>query len=179
VVISFPTVNDIGAYSNTNPSNFINSAGAPVQSVFGRTSAVTANFGDYNASLVQSNTFTGVTATNVQSALEQLGTTKLTAIQTISDKTTNYTLALSDAFSFQTMSNASNRAFTIPQESNVAFSNGTSIDLMRKGAGNVFILGETNVVLRAPLGSTFRSQNSVATAIKIGTNDWLVTGDLS
>jgi hypothetical protein len=152
---------------------------APVQSVYGRTGAVVANFADYNASLVQSNTFTGVTATNVQSALEQLGTTKLTAIQTISDKTTNYTLALSDAFSFQTMSNASNRAFTIPQESNVAFSNGTSIDLMRKGAGNVFILGETNVVLRAPLGATFRTQNSVATAIKIGTNDWLVTGDLT
>jgi hypothetical protein len=147
--------------------------------VFGRTGAVVANFADYNASLVQSNTFTGVTATNVQGALEQLGTTKLTAIQTISDKTTNYTLALSDAFSFQTMSNASNRAFTIPQESNVAFSNGTSIDLMRKGAGNVFILGETNVVLRAPLGATFRTQNSVATAIKIGTNDWLVTGDLT
>jgi hypothetical protein len=32
--------NDVGAYSNTNPSNFINSAGAPVQSVNGDTGIV-------------------------------------------------------------------------------------------------------------------------------------------
>ena len=178
VVISFPTVNDIGAYSNTNPSNFINSAGAPVQSVFGRTGAVVAVTGDYNASNITSETFTGVTATNTQGALEQLGSTKLTSIQSISDLTTNYVLALSDAFTLITMSNASNRSFTVPQQSNVNFSNGTQIDIMRKGAGNVVVLGETNVVLRAPLGVNFRTQNSVATAIKIGTNDWLLTGDL-
>jgi hypothetical protein len=150
-----------------------------VQSVFGRAGAVTANFGDYNASLIQSNTFTGVTATNVQDALEQLGSTKLTAIQTISDKTANYTITSTDAFSLLTMSNASNRAFTIPDQANVAFSNGVSFDIMRKGAGNVLVLSQTGVTLRMPLGTRLRTQNSVATAIKIGTDDWLVTGDMT
>jgi len=48
---SFPTV----LTSFTNDANFIASSGAPVQSIFGRQGAVTAQSGDYNTSQVNEN----------------------------------------------------------------------------------------------------------------------------
>jgi len=52
-VLSFPTVDEIGAYSNTNPDNFVNAAGAaaaaPVQSVNGQTNVVTLGADDVGA----------------------------------------------------------------------------------------------------------------------------------
>jgi hypothetical protein len=52
-VLSFPTVDDIGAYSNTNPDNYINiaeaSAAAPVQSVNGQTNVVVLTADDVGA----------------------------------------------------------------------------------------------------------------------------------
>ena len=49
VVLTFPTLDDIGAYSNTNPSAFINVAQAPVQSVNGDTGVVVLNADDVGA----------------------------------------------------------------------------------------------------------------------------------
>jgi hypothetical protein len=49
VVLTFPTVNQIGAYSNTNPSAFINIAQAPVQSVNGQTNIVVLTANDVGA----------------------------------------------------------------------------------------------------------------------------------
>ncbi len=43
-------------YNSTNPSNYITSAQAPVQTVFGRSGTVVATSGDYNTSLVTENT---------------------------------------------------------------------------------------------------------------------------
>lgn len=52
-VLSFPTLDEIGAYSNTNPNNFVNAAGAaaaaPVQSVNGQTNVVTLGADDVGA----------------------------------------------------------------------------------------------------------------------------------
>lgn len=48
------------------------SGGGLVDSVFGRVGNVTAQNGDYNASQVTSSSFSGISANNVQSALEQI-----------------------------------------------------------------------------------------------------------
>lgn len=52
-VLSFPTLDQIGAYSNTNPDNFVNATGAaaaaPVQSVNGQTNVVVLDADDVGA----------------------------------------------------------------------------------------------------------------------------------
>jgi hypothetical protein len=52
-VLSWPTPDDIGAYSNTNPDGFVDAAGAanaaPVQSVNGQTNVVTLDADDVGA----------------------------------------------------------------------------------------------------------------------------------
>jgi len=49
VVMTFPTPSEIGAYPDTNPSNFITSAQAPVQSVNGQTNVVVLDADDVGA----------------------------------------------------------------------------------------------------------------------------------
>jgi hypothetical protein len=56
-------------YNATNPSGYITSAGAPVQSVFGRTGVIVATNGDYNTSQVTENTNLYFTNARVLAAL--------------------------------------------------------------------------------------------------------------
>jgi len=55
-IVNIPTVDQVGAYSNTNPSNFVNAAGAaaaaPVQSVNGQTNVVVLTKSDVGLSNV-------------------------------------------------------------------------------------------------------------------------------
>jgi hypothetical protein len=45
------------------------------------------------------------------------------------------------------------------------------------GTNLEFVAG-ASATIRNPIGLKFRAPNSVATAIKIATNEWLVSGDL-
>jgi hypothetical protein len=75
------------------------------------------------------------------------------------------------------MSNGSARTFTIPANGSVAYPIGTHIDFARLGDGTVTI-GITSDTLRQPIGNKLRVKYSVATAVKIASTEWLLTGDL-
>lgn len=100
------------------------------------------------------------------------------AVQSIVADTASRSLALTDAGDLLTMDNASERTYTIEQDSTVDFPIGQHIDFMRLGTGSVTIVQGTGATLRAPLGLILRAQYSVATAIKIAANTWVITGDL-
>jgi hypothetical protein len=100
--------------------------------------------------------------------------------QSINAKTASYTLVLSDAGKLVTATSSSTAiVITIPAGSSVAFATGTHIDFARLGAGAVTISGASGVTVNGTPGTALRAQYSAATAICLGTDNWLVVGDLS
>ena len=97
---------------------------------------------------------------------------------------TTYTLVLADADNkLVTLSNAAAITVTIPLDSSVAFPNGTQVNLIQIGAGQVTIQGASGVTV-VSTGATAatpkcRAQYAAATLIKRDTDSWYVIGDLS
>jgi hypothetical protein len=96
----------------------------------------------------------------------------------INTQTANYTLVLADDSKMVTMSNASDRTITVPQNSSVAFPIGTIVTISRLGDGAVTIVAGSGSTLRAPNGLKLSSKYSTAQLWKIDTNEWIVYGDV-
>ena len=92
---------------------------------------------------------------------------------------TTYTLALSDANTLVTLSNAAAITMTVPPNSSVAFPIGARIDLAQIGAGQVTVAQGAGVTVNATPGLKFRAQYAGATLFKTATNTWLLFGDLA
>ena len=92
---------------------------------------------------------------------------------------TSYTLALTDLRKLITLNNAAAVTLTLPTFASVGFTGGASVDIVQLGAGVVGVTGAAGVTVRSTPGLYLRTQYSTASCIKIGTNEWLVTGDLS
>jgi hypothetical protein len=93
---------------------------------------------------------------------------------------TTYTAVLADDGKLVTCDNASAIALTIPPNSTTAFGIGTQINIMQLGAGQVTITAGAGVTLRSA-GSKLKTaaQYAVGTCCKIGTDTWVVIGNLS
>ena len=90
-------------------------------------------------------------------------------------KTAAYTLVLDDQNTLIQMNGAF--AFTVPLNSSVAYPIGAQIHLVALTAGVsvAFTVGITSYVTP---GSNLRAAGSMATLLKIGTNSWVLSGDL-
>ena len=91
----------------------------------------------------------------------------------------SYTFVSGDAGKLVTFNNAAAITVTVPPNSSVAYTTGTIIDIAQTGAGQVTIVGDTGVTVSATPGLNLRAQYSGATLVKIGTDSWLLLGDLS
>ena len=92
---------------------------------------------------------------------------------------TTYTPVLADYGKLVTLTNASAITVTLPSNATTAFPIGASIDFVALGAGlATFVAGSGATVVATP-SLVLRATNSAATATKIGTNAWLVVGDLA
>lgn len=92
---------------------------------------------------------------------------------------TSYTTVLSDAGKLITLSNTSAITLTIPADSSVAYDQGTLLYFAQLNTGNVGITGAAGVTVVATPGLYLRTQYSSASAIKLNTDYWIVSGDLS
>lgn len=93
---------------------------------------------------------------------------------------TSYTLALSDKGKVVEMNNASANTLTIPPNSSVAFDVGTYINLAQIGAGQTTVQGGSGVTIRQRQSKLkFAGQYATATLYKRGTDEWLLSGDLT
>ena len=99
---------------------------------------------------------------------------------------TTYTTVLSDASALVTLNNASAITVSIPTNASVAYAVGTVINFAWvTGAGQPTIqaatAGTTTILSTASTSTApkLRVANSMASAVKIATDTWLVTGDLS
>jgi hypothetical protein len=96
---------------------------------------------------------------------------------------TTYDLALSDAGGVVTLDNGSPITVTVPANSSVAFPVGTVIVLAQIGAGQVTVAeasaGSPSVVtIYSPETLKLRKQFAQASLTKIGTDTWLLEGNL-
>lgn len=94
-------------------------------------------------------------------------------------KSGSYTLALADTGTVieQTSGSASN--LTVPPNSSVAFAIGTVVDVVQYGAGQVTFVAGAGVTIRTASSLTTRAQYSVASIRKRGTDEWILSGDLT
>ena len=146
------------------------------------------------------------TGTGVQWSTAASGDVTLTGTQTLTNKTltspvlndpklnltlnantsTTYTFVLTDNGKLVTSNNASAQTLSIPTNASVAFPVGSQINVAWiTGAGqptiNAVTSGTTTVISTGATSAApkLRVVNSVATCIKIATDTWLVTGDIS
>lgn len=92
---------------------------------------------------------------------------------------TTYTLQLSDAGKFITLTNASPVTLTVPAESSVNFAVGTRISLAQIGAGQVTVVAAGGVSISADPGLKIAVQNGGAELVKLGADWWLLVGRLA
>jgi hypothetical protein len=99
--------------------------------------------------------------------------------QTIDVKSDNYTLVLADAGKLIRCTKSSSMSIIIPTNSAHAYSIGQRIDIMQYGTGQVTVSGDTGVTLRSTPTNKLRATYSTASIIKIGTDEWVLAGDLA
>jgi hypothetical protein len=105
---------------------------------------------------------------------------KVPSATPISAKTASYTLSsVNEKDSMIEMDAAGATTVTIPTDAAVAFPIGTSLDVLRVGAGAVDIAAAGGVTVNATPGLKLRAQWSSATLIKRAANTWVLVGDLS
>ena len=93
---------------------------------------------------------------------------------------TTYTLVLADAHKLVTQSNASGITTTIPPDSSVAFDIGDQVNLLQLGAGQVTVAAGSGVTIRSEgTKLKLKGQYAAATCIKIGSDEWVLVGNLS
>jgi hypothetical protein len=113
-----------------------------------------------------------------QLAADAVTADKLDGVADIDTKTADYTLVLADAGRVIEFNSASNLTLTVPTNATVAFATGTTIVVTRRGTGDVTVAGP-GVDLRSG-GSKLKigQQYAGIALIKIGTDEWMVLGDL-
>jgi hypothetical protein len=100
--------------------------------------------------------------------------------QTLSAKTANYTLQLSDVGTLLTFSASSGTlTITVPASSSVSWVAGSHIDIARIGVAALTVAGASGVTITATPSASFRATGSGASLVYLGSNSWLLVGDLA
>jgi hypothetical protein len=91
--------------------------------------------------------------------------------------TTAYTLALSDAYGL--INATTGMTITVPPNSTAAFATGSQVLLYRSAVSGVAITAGSGVTINAAgAASNLSSQHSVASLMKLGTDSWVLAGDI-
>jgi hypothetical protein len=94
-------------------------------------------------------------------------------------QTSSYTLVLGDAGKLVSINNGSANTLTVPTNASVAFPLYTRIDLSSYGAGQMTVAAASGVTIHSAQSRLkLNTQYSGATLFKVGTNEWLLFGDL-
>lgn len=101
--------------------------------------------------------------------------------QPITAKFANHTLQQSDVGTLLTFSatGSGELIITIPSSSAVLWEAGAHIDIVRIGSAGVRVAGSTGVSVFATPGPSLRDVGSAGTLVFLGSNQWLLVGDLA
>lgn len=92
---------------------------------------------------------------------------------------TTYTFVLADSSRLVTGSNAAVQTFTIPPNSSVAYPLGTALQLYQKGTAQITLAAGAGVTLRTPRGAKTAVQHSLAQAVQVVADVWVIGGDVT
>jgi hypothetical protein len=116
----------------------------------------------------------------VSSIISSSVSSKVDKLITTNRQTASYILVLDDASKLVEMNVATANNLTVPSNSTVAFSIGTSITIAQYGTGQTTVVAGSGVTIRSSGGALkLSTQYSGATLIKIGTNEWYLFGDIT
>ena len=113
----------------------------------------------------------GTGATTAAEARLNIGASSVNSVST------GYTLALSDAFNIVLAAAA--LTITVPPNSSVEFPIGSQVLLIKTTASAVSIAAGVGVTINAPgVATQIASQYSMANLIKVGSDSWILGGDI-
>lgn len=92
---------------------------------------------------------------------------------------TTKTLALTDENDLLVFTAATAITLTVPLNSSIAFPIGGRVDIAQTGAGKITVAPAGGVTVTATPSLILRAAGSVASLIKIATDAWILTGDLT
>lgn len=123
-------------------------------------------------------------STNVQAALTELQASLDTAINSLrrpvfTQAATAYTPVPTDENTMLLLNNAAAITITLTTFAIQPFPTGAEVDFLWYGVGQPTFVAGSGATVRATPGLKLRAQYSAATAKKIGTNEWVVIGDLA
>lgn len=104
---------------------------------------------------------------------------KLSGVAAQNTQTGSYTLVLDDRGKVIDVNSSGAATISVPLESSVAFADGATIVVVRRGAGEVTISGVSGVTVNSEDSKArIRSRYTGAALIKTGTNTWTLLGSL-
>ncbi len=161
-----------GATGATGPTGSAGATGASVTGPTGPTGAASTVTGPTGPTGPAVTGPTGATgATGAQGTWD--------TVQPIEVKSDTYTLVLADAGKLIRCTKASAMSIIVPTNAAEAYSIGQRVDIMQYGAGQVTVSGDTGVTVRFTPTNKLRATYSTASIIKIGTDEWVLAGDLA
>lgn len=126
-----------------------------------------------------SNLLIGSTSDNGSTAKLQV-TGGITYQNIYNVQVTSYSIVLTDQGKTIQMNVGTANNLTVPLNSSVAFPIGTQIDIIQYGAGQTTIVATGGVTIRSSGGALkLFGQYSAATLQKLGTDEWLLVGDIT
>ena len=98
---------------------------------------------------------------------------------TLNSQSADYTLVIGDANKIVQLTGSTGRTFTIPPNSSVAFALGTQIAFQQDGSGVLTLAPGSGVTIKSENSwLKLAAQYAMATVVKVGTNEWLLSGSL-
>ena len=97
---------------------------------------------------------------------------------TINNQSGSYILVLDDSGAAVRINSGSACNLTVPANGDTPFPIGTQVLVHQSGAGQITVVAASGVSINASLSLLLRVQNSSASLIKVGTDEWDLAGDL-
>lgn len=92
---------------------------------------------------------------------------------------TTYTFLVADQQRLTSFTSSSAVTATVPLNSSQAFPIGSRVDILQRGSGQVTIAATGGVTINTNTTLKTRDQYSIIALVKIGTDEWVATGDLA
>lgn len=127
------------------------------------------------------NAASGLSASNVQDAIDELAAASAGLVPVNTQSGTSYSLAAADTGKVVRTTNAGEVAIDIPKNDDEAIPVGATIAIRQAGAGQVVLEVPTDVTLNVPHGADAATarQGSTIMLHKVDTDEWDLTGDLA